>query len=360
MAAETPAATPVSEATSTLVESNFESDAHGQASSLRSITQTPLPLTTIYTPPPSCSSIVTWDGTDLWQYGVNQTGGDCYPPDFLSIYDSYYTPGICPHAWTSAGTVSHSSGFDAMCCPKGFFLSAHSGYACASIFSNVLNNVYSTLEAGNDPIPPSVSLTSVDPNNGAMTVTADVIQVQWQNKDQKIISLLSAQTASASSTTAPKTGSRQTASTPVATDQPQISSQSSSGGLSTGAKVGIGVAVPIVVLALLGFGLFFLFSRRKSRAARRDQEAAAEKRQPAYQELSQNGHEYPNLENQPPQEMDAAQPNELPADGITAEIGGREMQRLSTFKESAIKDSQYKDRALQEENPRMPTKKILR
>lgn len=96
--------------------------------------------------------------------------------------------------------------------------------------------------------------------------------------------------------------------------------------------------------------------------AQRDQEAA-EKRQPAYHELAQydqNGKEYPKPENQPPQEMDAAQPNELPADGPTAEIGGREMQRSSTFKESAIKDSQYKDRAFQEEIPQTPTKKILR
>ena len=73
-----------------------------------------LPLTTIYTPPPSCSSIVTWDGTHLWQFGTNQTGGDCYPPKFRSIYNSYYSPGICPHDWTSAGSLQSSTGFDAM------------------------------------------------------------------------------------------------------------------------------------------------------------------------------------------------------------------------------------------------------
>lgn len=86
--------------------------------SASSTTRPPLPLTSIYTPPASCSQIVTWDGENFWQYGTNQTGGDCYPPGFHSIFNSYYTPGICPDAWTSAGQIAHSSGRDAMCCPK--------------------------------------------------------------------------------------------------------------------------------------------------------------------------------------------------------------------------------------------------
>lgn len=106
-----------SEATATASEQNFQSDA-GAASSIASITRKPLPLTTIYTPPASCSQIVTWDGNNLWQYGTNQTGGECYPPNFHNIYNSFYTPGVCPDAWTSAGMLHHSSGHDAMCCPK--------------------------------------------------------------------------------------------------------------------------------------------------------------------------------------------------------------------------------------------------
>jgi hypothetical protein len=39
-------------------------------------------------------------------------------------------------------------------------------------------------------------------------------------------------------------------------------------GLSTGAKVGIGVAVPVVVLALAGFLAYWLFSRRRRDRAR--------------------------------------------------------------------------------------------
>lgn len=106
-----------SDVTATASENNFQSNA-AAASSIALITQTPLPLTTIYTPPASCSQIVTWDGTNFWQYGTNQTGGDCYPPNFHNVYNSFYTPGVCPDAWTSAGMLQHSSGYDAMCCPE--------------------------------------------------------------------------------------------------------------------------------------------------------------------------------------------------------------------------------------------------
>ena len=81
-------------------------------------TITPLPLTTIYTPPASCSDIETWNGEHLWQYGTNQTGGNCYPPQFKRILNSWYSPGVCPDAWTSAGVVKDYVGFDAMCCPE--------------------------------------------------------------------------------------------------------------------------------------------------------------------------------------------------------------------------------------------------
>ena len=334
-------------------DQNFESDA-GAASSIASITQTPLPLTTIYTPPASCSQIVTWDGDNLWQYGTNQTGGDCYPPDFNRIFNSYYTPGICPDAWTSAGKIAHSSGHDAMCCPKsvdrspsetfvspanigdsGYTLSRHLGYACASIFSNVLKSVYFTSTASNDPIPSGVSFTTVNPSGRAGTIIADVIQVQWQDKDQKIISLMSERTA----TGAAKTGATQTAPTPAATSTQKAED---SGGMSTGAKIGIGVAVPIIVLALLAIAAIFFLRIRKRRAAGREE--------PSIENDAKNLHELPpqdlrpnekkwdrqqrinRLADQAPQEMEAQEYNELPADGPKHELGGQPMQRSSSYK----------------------------
>ena len=320
-----------------------------------STTRPPLPLTSIYTPPASCSQIVTWDGENFWQYGTNQTGGDCYPPGFHSIFNSYYTPGICPDAWTSAGQLSHSSGRDAMCCPKsvdrspskrlyrqliwhsGYSLSRHNGYACASIFSTVLKSVYSTFTASDDPIPSGVSFTTIDPIS-AGTIIADVIQVQWQNKDQKIISLMSERTA----TGAAETGATQTAPTPAATStQATAATATNSGGMSKGAKIGIGVAVPIIVLALLAIGAIFFLRTRRRRAAPQaelpvENEAKTLHELPPQDqtpdEKKWDQQQIDQLAAQPPQEMEAQEYNELSADGPKHELAGQPMQRSSSFK----------------------------
>lgn len=82
-------------------------------------TRPPVALTTIFSPPSSCLDTVTYDGTTLWQNGLSQLGDPaCYPSSFHDIIFSFYSPGICPQQWTSAGTISHASGFDAMCCPR--------------------------------------------------------------------------------------------------------------------------------------------------------------------------------------------------------------------------------------------------
>jgi|SRR5271156_4282161 len=82
-------------------------------------------LTTIFTPPASCSLIITYDGQFFWQGGVLQTGDpDCYPASFYSVVDSFYSPGICPHGWTSASAVAGTGALvfgttetNAICCP---------------------------------------------------------------------------------------------------------------------------------------------------------------------------------------------------------------------------------------------------
>ena len=86
-----------------------------------STTRPPVPLTTFFTPPATCLDVVTYDGTSFWQNGLAQTGdAGCYPSGFSKIYNSWFTPGICPESWTSVGTdPSHPSTVsDAMCCPS--------------------------------------------------------------------------------------------------------------------------------------------------------------------------------------------------------------------------------------------------
>ena len=84
-------------------------------------TPTGLSLTTLFTPPPSCTDIITRAGTNFWQGGKEQTGDpDCYPPNFYSIYGSYYSPGICPSGWSNGGSHATIAGsiMDALCCPQ--------------------------------------------------------------------------------------------------------------------------------------------------------------------------------------------------------------------------------------------------
>lgn len=87
--------------------------------------QGPIDLTTIFTPPPSCLSTVTYDGTSFWEGGLVQTGDqNCFPPSFTDIFKSYYSPGICPSGWTSAGSVGQFTqdngvpGTHIFCCPS--------------------------------------------------------------------------------------------------------------------------------------------------------------------------------------------------------------------------------------------------
>lgn len=106
-------------------------------------TTTPTPLTTVFTPPASCSDVITLvektttltnpqpSGqqrtitTDLviaWNGGY-QTRGDpaCFPAGFLTGFEhgGYYSPGICPYGWTglSQNTIEEVE-TGVVCCPK--------------------------------------------------------------------------------------------------------------------------------------------------------------------------------------------------------------------------------------------------
>lgn len=204
-----------------------------------------------------------------------------------------------------------------------------------------MSNVYSTVSAGNKPIPSDAVLTTVAANNAVATVIADVIQVQWQNKDQQILSLMSSPSSPSETGAAATTGARKTAPTSSSTFAPVTSSQNSSE-LSTGAKAGIGVAVSLVVLALLSIGLFLFFRRRRARDSRQDElppEVEARSGalyKPPPENRSQTYHEPAKV--QPPTEMEAQDYKELPGDRPRAEVGGKEVQQNSLVDRSIIRN----------------------
>ncbi|KAI4122125.1 MAG: hypothetical protein LQ338_005983 [Usnochroma carphineum] len=278
----------------------------------------PIPLTTIFTPPPSCLSTVTYDGTSLWLGGLLQTGDqNCYPPYFTDIFGSRYTPGICPHGWTSVanpnrvGPVTNNDGdlaTRAFCCPSGYYHSSTDEgqlrHACASLFGSPLTNVYSTSTKAEGPIPLNPSIITVDPHSvDANTVYADIIQIQWAATDSNILRLMS-QATSSSSLKAQSTSQATSSSSSKAQATSQATSSSSSkaqatsaqtahqtipsvaqtvsssatptsfsdaDSLTAGSKAGIGISAAVGAVALALLAYFLWHQRTKQQQQERQQ-----------------------------------------------------------------------------------------
>lgn len=204
---------------------------------------------------------------------------------------------------------------------QGYYLSStNTGplrYACASLFGSQLTNVYSTTTRAEGPIPKSPRLITVDPESVSNTVYADVIQVAYASTDRQILRLLSSASHSSSSSTArPGAVSRtQPAAAPATITNAGSSPSASSDdkGLSTGAKAGIGVAVPLGVIALFLIGYFIWYRRRQ---AKKDPERGAGEHRLRFSELDQAAEKRPPPA---PVELDARETQELPGDGLRAE-----------------------------------------
>lgn len=201
---------------------------------------------------------------------------------------------------------------------QGYYLSStYTGplrFACFSLFGSQLTNVYSTTIRAEGPIPRSPHLINVDPELVSNTVYADVIQVAYASTDRQIIRLLSSTSHSSSSTARPGAVSRTQPAAAPATITPNagssLSASSDDGGLSSGAKAGIGVAVPLAVIALFLIGYFIWYRRRQ---AKKDPERG---HRPRFSELDQAAEKRPPLA---PVELDARETQELPGDGLSVE-----------------------------------------
>lgn len=97
------------------------------STSVRTSTLSVLPLTTIFTPPASCSTrpftLSTSNGSVFGFWGYPSASADpCYPTDWATAKTNYYTPGACPQGHTYAGifvgqslSVPYTS---VNCCPR--------------------------------------------------------------------------------------------------------------------------------------------------------------------------------------------------------------------------------------------------
>lgn len=159
--------------------------------------------------------------------------------------------------------------------PSSYYLTnSNSGILrnyCISRFSGDLTNVYSTSTLASGPIPSNPRLGTVNSDNvPGNSVYADVIQVQWQDSDQKIIALMSQKS---SSDAAKPTRTAQGSTIASKTDKPAAASAAMTpvpaptSGLSTGAKIGIGVGVPLGLILIAAIAAAFFLRRRKQQKA---------------------------------------------------------------------------------------------
>ncbi len=94
----------------------------------------------------------------------------------------------------------------------------------------------------------------------ATTLQCDGVPVMWQSTDVQILELLGVTTAFSSGSIASSTAGT----IPSNTGSGLPADTAKSTGLSTGAKAGIGIAIPVVLIAIVA-GVFFWFRRRAGR-----------------------------------------------------------------------------------------------
>lgn len=202
-------------------------------------------------------------------------------------------------------------------------------------------------------------------------VYADVIQIHYQSSNGIVVSLMSS-TAAASARLATATATTPPASSAVGgtsfansgSNNDVSRTHASDGGLSSGAKAGIGVGVVLAVIALIGIAAFFFLRRRRGRRERLNQNASidhgggteepikaegqaqdgrlAEMHAPREKMLAEMYSDQDRkqdesdalmgtksakldtpVESMRPAEMDARQTSEMPASGMVAELGNR-------------------------------------
>ena len=254
-------------------------------------------LTTIFTPPSTCADLVTWDGSLLWQGGILRTNDpDCFPPAFASVFDSYYSPGICPSGWVAAGSLSGSvfetiaAETNALCCPRGYTTVFNgqptpriSGIFCRTSFSGVITNVWSTSTLADGPAPKNPITQSLDARWLQLPYGwEDVIKVRWQSTDEQVMRLMSEASLEAaiqSTSTAVTSSAIPSSARPGATSSSEFAASTSaapllsSKHLSSGASAGIGIGAALGVLLVAAVGVWIFQRRRRHPRPENDDKA---------------------------------------------------------------------------------------
>ncbi|KAL2829830.1 hypothetical protein BJY01DRAFT_254900 [Aspergillus pseudoustus] len=248
-----------------------------------SIVYTPITtfaMTSIFTPPASCSNSWTYEpvaannvpGGLLLQNAAADDHSDtsCFPPNFAQYERRaatvVFSPGFCPVGYTSADLAVDQPTTTAICCLSHYtyftLITDDAGLAVFAGCTRMLPSTSSTIVTVRETEGHSTQVT------GPITMWAQPITVELQSSDlslfvtEDMTTITTATTiANISTTPLPPTTSTQP------TTPADSTNSSSSHGLSTGAGVGIGVGVGIGGLAILGAVGLWLFRRRRTSKA---------------------------------------------------------------------------------------------
>ncbi|EPS25827.1 hypothetical protein PDE_00763 [Penicillium oxalicum 114-2] len=237
----------------------------------------PVPLTTVFNPPSSCSRLeqvsseCQKDCSGLYNI-VQTTDPNCFPSGWATTA-TWFSPGInCPKGYTINDSNTVTSGLQitetqARCCPSGYTIATdlpHTWWTaepCTKVIDTTTTlefTVYSATGA-------SPTITT------QMTITGPIIhaypvELRWQSTDSQFLvpGQTTAPTGASLTNASPSPASTPADSPPTSTSSsisPSSSSSSSSSGLSTGTKAGIGIGVAAGAIAIIAL-VFFLWRRR--------------------------------------------------------------------------------------------------
>ncbi|KAL7934966.1 hypothetical protein V8C35DRAFT_23533 [Trichoderma chlorosporum] len=215
------------------------------------------PLTTTFTRPADCDGIYA----SSYLSGIDFSRS-CLPKGFHTDETSYFSPGlVCPSGYYSAchDNIGAKSITTVTCCPT-FGTDLSLSCVTASTLVSVWSTLFCTWIAGETTSLPM----TVSDNGITSTETRTFSDVEGLNAFG--IRMVYQKTDTESTTMATTTSNASTSETRSSGPAQSTGSDAggSSGGLSSGAKtaIGVGVAVPIVVVGL-ALGLFFWWWRRR-------------------------------------------------------------------------------------------------
>ncbi|KAK3950819.1 hypothetical protein QBC32DRAFT_6862 [Pseudoneurospora amorphoporcata] len=310
-------------------------------------------LTTTFTPPASCTTNTpqiyqVWKGsTSEYIHGpLYTTDSNCFPDGYDANPTNYYNPGFCPKGYTVA--PCSRSGLPAteteaasetrtavVCCPSGAALT----FTCADNTAQALACT-TTFPKGAE-VQMGVTIVS-DGTTGAHTIVSERrggigaygIQVVFGAMPDGRIPV------AGPSETPTATNLLSTTPQPAITDPSAATTSSSSGGVSTGAAIGIGVGSAAFALIAAGsVGLFFFTRwRRKKRLRRRGTPGTVGTRSSKGGGggglSSRNGPPVPPKDMQPHYELSEEACSYVAASTAASDLGHHSSRHMSMFSDS--------------------------